>query len=126
MNGVLFSDDSRYFMKCVQELGISAKINEETKQIVLNGAPDQLPKEAASLYVGSAGTAARFLTALLGITPGQWELSASEQMKKRPMAPLLCGLKELGTKITFHENENCFPIQARIYRRRKTGNFYKY
>lgn len=110
LNGVLFSDDSRYFMKCVQELGIPAVIDEERKQITLTGSKSALPKKEASLYVGSAGTAARFLTALLGITPGHWELSASEQMKKRPMAPLLCGLQELGTHITFHEKENCFPF----------------
>ncbi len=110
LNGVLFSDDSRYFMKCVQELGIPAVIDEERKQITLTGAGDKLPKEEATLYVGSAGTAARFLTALLGITPGRWELTSSEQMKKRPMAPLLRGLRELGTKVTCHEKEDYFPF----------------
>ena len=64
----------------------------------------------ASQYVGSAGTAARFLTAYLGISPGTYHLDASPQMRRRPMAPLLTSLKELGCDILYEEKEGFFPF----------------
>ncbi len=67
LTGVLFSEDSRYFMECVKDLGFEVSINEPEKEVKIVGGAGKIPKEKAKLYVGSAGTAARFLTALLGI-----------------------------------------------------------
>ena len=47
----------------------------------------------AEIDVGSAGTAARFLTALLGLSKGRYHIVSSEQMKKRPMKDLLVSLE---------------------------------
>ena len=110
LKGVLFSDDSRYFMKCVQELGFSVNIDEENHTVTLMGNGSEIPKSEASIYVGSAGTAARFLTALLGISKGRYVLDASGQMRKRPMAPLLQSLRELGADIVCTEKEGFFPF----------------
>ena len=52
--------------------------------------------QAGSIYVGSAGTAARFLTAMLGVSEGTFVINASEQMQKRPMQPLFEALISLG------------------------------
>ena len=38
---------------------------------------------------GNAGTAYRFLTAALCITPGKWLLTGSKRMKQRPIKPLV-------------------------------------
>ncbi|MDE7299492.1 MAG: 3-phosphoshikimate 1-carboxyvinyltransferase, partial [Lachnospiraceae bacterium] len=108
--GALFSDDSRAFLDCVQRLGFSVEANEEARMISVVGNRFRIPKEEVQINVGSAGTAARFLTALLGISAGVWQLDASEQMKKRPMAPLLSCLRELGTEIIYLEQEEHFPF----------------
>ena len=60
--------------------------------------------------MGSAGTAARFLSAVLGVSEGEFFLDASEQMKKRPMAPLLSTLQSVGCDISFAEKEGFFPF----------------
>ena len=52
--------------------------------------------QAGSIHVGSAGTAARFLTAMLGVSEGTFVINASEQMQKRPMQPLFEALISLG------------------------------
>lgn len=49
--------------------------------------------------MGSAGTAARFLTAMLGVAEGTFVIQASEQMKKRPMKPLFEALLSLGASV---------------------------
>ena len=53
----------------------------------------RIPKNEAEIDVGSAGTAARFLTALLGLSKGRYHIVSSEQMKKRPMKDLLVSLE---------------------------------
>ena len=115
LRGVLFSDDSRHFIQCVQDLGFETKVDEENRIVDVNGLGGLVPKEEASQYVGSAGTAARFLAAYLGISNGTYHMDASEQMRKRPMAPLLASLKELGCEITFEEKEGYFPFTLKSH-----------
>lgn len=110
LRGVLFSDDSRHFLKCVQDLGFETKVDEETKTLTVTGLGGPLPKKEAWQYVGSAGTAARFLTAYLGISEGTFHMDASEQMRKRPMAPLLTSLQELGCEVIYEGEEGYFPF----------------
>lgn len=110
LRGCLFSDDSRHFLKCIQTLGFETKVNEEKAEITVIGLGGSIPTKEASIYVGSAGTAARFLTAYLGITPGTWHLDASEQMRRRPMEPLIRALETLGCEITCLEKPDCFPF----------------
>jgi len=115
LRGVLFSDDSRHFIQCVQDLGFETKVDEENRIVEVTGLGGSVPKEEASQYVGSAGTAARFLAAYLGISNGTYHMDASEQMRKRPMAPLLASLKELGCEITFEEKEGYFPFTLKSH-----------
>lgn len=103
LTGVLFSDDSRHFLHCIQELGFETSVDEENKHITIAGLGGALPKQEATLYVGSAGTAARFLTAYLGISKGEYHMTSSPQMQKRPMAPLLHSLEELGCQVTYDD-----------------------
>lgn len=110
LRGVLFSDDSRHFLQCVQDLGFETTADEATCVVTVKGLGGKIPCSEASLNVGSAGTAARFLTATLGVSEGSFHMDASEQMRKRPMAPLLSSLKELGCEITCEREDGHFPF----------------
>lgn len=110
LKGVLFSDDSRHFLKGLQALGFQLEIEEDRHRVTVYGQGGKIPAKEASVYVGSAGTAARFLTAMLGFSKGKYYMDASEQMKKRPMAPLLTSLRELGVRITCDGKEGYFPF----------------
>ena len=111
VDGVLFSDDSRVFLGSLQSLGFDLQIDEEKKQVVLEGCGGKIPKQEAEIYVGSAGTAARFLTAMLGCSEGTYVINASEQMKKRPMRPLFELLEQLGAQIVYLEQEYYLPVR---------------
>ena len=115
LRGVLFSDDSRHFLQCIQDLGFDTKVDEANHRITVKGLGGRIPRPEATLYVGSAGTAARFLTACLGLSHGVYHMDASEQMRRRPMAPLLQSLKELGCEISFElpDTEGHFPFTLR-------------
>lgn len=110
LKGVLFSDDSRHFLKCIQELGFDTQVDEPGETISVCGHGGGIPRKEASLYVGSAGTAARFLTSFLGVSQGIYHMDASDQMRRRPMAPLLDSLKNLGCDIRYEAQEGFFPF----------------
>lgn len=111
LQGALFSDDSRHFLSCVQALGIDVEADETQKCVRVAGLGGEIPNRNASVYVGSAGTAARFITALLGVSGGSYHLDASEQMRKRPMAPLLAALRDMGCTVMCGGQKDCFPFQ---------------
>ena len=76
LSGILLSDDSRHLISCLKELGFSLSLNEEARTVDICGEGGTLPKKQASLYVGSAGTAARFLTALTALSGGEYRIDA--------------------------------------------------
>ena len=111
LKGVLFSDDSRNFLGSLKSLGFEVAIDEQAKEVAVTGLNGTLPVKSGEIYVGSAGTAARFLTAMLALAEGTFTINASEQMKKRPMKPLFDVLMEMGANITYLETEGFLPIK---------------
>lgn len=116
LTNVLFSDDARAFMDCLKELGYEIEINEMKKTVEIFGG---LPKTKRTINVRSAGTAARFITAMLAAYEGDYVINASEQMKARPMKPLLDVLHSLGAGIEYIEKEGHLPF--RLYGRHLDG-----
>ena len=127
LRGVLFSDDSRHFLKCVQDLGFETAVDEGARTVTVKGAGGAVPLSEASQHVGSAGTAARFLTAFLGLSQGVYHMDSSEQMRRRPMAPLLDSLTELGCEVSYEGNgaegriPRSFPFTLRGHGFRKNS-----
>ncbi|WP_167954882.1 3-phosphoshikimate 1-carboxyvinyltransferase [Anaerosporobacter faecicola] len=113
LEGVLFSDDSRHFLQCLQELGFELFIEEENARVTMKGTGGQIPKKSGTIHVGSAGTAARFLTALLALSDGTYTINCSDQMKKRPMKPLFDALTEMGAEFTYIEEEGFLPAKVK-------------
>lgn len=110
LHGVLFSDDSRAFLDSLVKLGFEVEANEETKDVVIQGLGGKIPNTHASINVRSAGTAARFLTVMLALAGGEYELQASPQMCRRPMKQLLDILKNSGVEFIFKGEEDHFPF----------------
>lgn len=113
LRGVLFSDDSRNFLGSLQALGFQVEIDEADKTVTVEGLNGRIPVAEGEIYVGSAGTAARFLTAMLAMAEGTFVVNASEQMKKRPMKPLFEVLGCMGADITYLEREGFLPVRIR-------------
>lgn len=110
LSGVLFSDDTRGFLDCLIQLGFRVEIKEEKQKVTIQGTDGRIPNPEASINVRSAGTAARFLTVALAFAGGNYYLDASEQMRKRPMEPILKILEKLNIKFRFNNKEYHFPF----------------
>ncbi len=111
LKNVLFSDDSRYFLQALEDLGFEIEVNEPDKTVIVFGTGGIIPRDNVVIYTGSAGTASRFLTAMLGLSGGSYTVNASEQMKKRPMKPLFQALEQLGVQFEYLEREYFLPVK---------------
>jgi 3-phosphoshikimate 1-carboxyvinyltransferase len=113
LKGVLFSDDSRNFLGSLVSLGFDVKVDEKARTVEVVGLNGKIPTSNGEIYVGSAGTAARFLTAMLALAEGEYVINCSEQMKKRPMKPLFDVLAGMGAEIGYLEKEGFLPIKIK-------------
>lgn len=109
--GAQLSDDCATFLNAVKSLGIGVSVEGTTVKV--RGCGGKLPVKSGEVYVGSAGTAARFITAMLAFCEGEFKLTSSEQMQRRPQGALIEALKSLGAQFEFHGEENCFPYTIR-------------
>ena len=112
VSGILFSDDSNVFLQALKDVGFTLQIDMPEKRVMIQGKGGRLPRSQANIYVGSAGTAARFLTAMAAMSDGEFRFDASAQMKKRPMADLLKALEDLGAGIQYLCEEGTFPVRV--------------
>jgi 3-phosphoshikimate 1-carboxyvinyltransferase len=110
LSGVLFSNDSLVFLQALEELGFSISQDADRKTVTIQGLGGDIKNSGCKAYLGSAGTAARFITAMTAMSSGKFSLDASEQMKHRPMRELLDALEQLGAHIDYHGQEGTFPF----------------
>jgi 3-phosphoshikimate 1-carboxyvinyltransferase len=66
-----------------------------------------------TIDVGPAGTAMRFLTSFLSVTPGEWILTGTHRMLERPVKLLVDALRELGADIEYTGNAGFPPLKIR-------------
>ena len=95
----LFSDDSRYFASALQTLGFDVILDPERSRMTVTGLGGRIPARTAELFIGNAGTAARFLTAFLTLGHGEYILDGEPRMRERPIGDLVGALTQLRAKI---------------------------
>ncbi|MGA3006876.1 MAG: 3-phosphoshikimate 1-carboxyvinyltransferase [Opitutaceae bacterium] len=116
LTGALFSEDTKIMAEALRRLGFVVKEDEPQKILYIEGRRGLIPADRAELFVGNAGTAARFLTALCAAAPrGTYKIDGVPQMRKRPMQGLIDTLRDLGAKITSAGEEGHFPIEIEAH-----------
>ncbi len=65
----------------------------------MEGQAGRIPADRATLHVGNAGTAARFLTAVVTIGSGEFVIDGVARMRERPIDQLVAALRQLGASI---------------------------
>src|SRR5438309_9834903 len=109
----LFSDDTRYMHQALEALGVRVRGDETSQSFVVDGVDGRFPASEATLEIGNAGTAARFLTAAVALGRGTFVIDGSAAMRKRPIQPLLDGLRALGVDAESREATGCPPVVVR-------------
>ncbi|MER2519503.1 MAG: 3-phosphoshikimate 1-carboxyvinyltransferase [Bdellovibrionales bacterium] len=104
LSGVLRSDDTYWMTESLKTLGANIAIDGSNFSIWGNNL--LASRSPTRIFVGSSGTAARFLPGVLAARQAETIMAGSEQLTKRPIASLVEGLKSLGAAIeTMGEGE---------------------
>lgn len=109
LTNALFSDDSLYLAKALHILGFDAQLDETNHSMTITGLGGKIPAKKADLFIGNAGTAARFLSAFLTLGHGDYILDGEPRMRERPIGDLVESLTQLGAKLV--PANNCPPVK---------------
>jgi len=109
LTNALFSDDSKYFAKGLQTLGFDVQLDEANYEMTVAGLGGKIPAKKAELFIGNAGTAARFLSAFLTLGNGKYVLDGEPRMRERPIGDLVDALNQLGVEL--EAANNCPPVE---------------
>jgi 3-phosphoshikimate 1-carboxyvinyltransferase len=114
LTGALFSEDTELMAEAMRRLGLIVTSDAAAGTVRVSQQQDAFKLGAADLFVGLAGTAARFLTALCAAAPyGIYRLDGVPQMRKRPMQGLIAALRQLDADIRCTGEEGFFPLEIR-------------
>jgi 3-phosphoshikimate 1-carboxyvinyltransferase len=100
----LFSDDSFWLMNALVRLGIDVSADGERGEVYASG---------VDLFVGNAGTVARFLPPVLALGRGPYTVDGVPRMRERPVADLVDAMRQLGAAVEYVGEFAKFPLSIR-------------
>ena len=113
LTGALWSEDTQVMVDCLKTLGFAVDVstdpcessNRTISVVGLGGSfPQRTTNDTIDLFVGNAGTAARFLAAMVCLGTGTYRLHGVARMHQRPQAELFNSLRQLGYEIDTRNN----------------------
>jgi 3-phosphoshikimate 1-carboxyvinyltransferase len=109
LEGALWSEDTQVMTEALRKLDFEIKVEPDpeefcNRRITVKGLGGKIPNAGTAekpleLFVGNAGTAARFLAAMVCLGNGVYRLSGVPRMHERPQAALFKALRELGYRV---------------------------
>ena len=97
LTGALKSKDTVLMAAALRQMGVGVDEPDATRFVVTGNG--RLKAPGAPLFLGNAGTATRFLTAAVATVDGAVIVDGDEDMRKRPIAPLVAALRSLGIEV---------------------------
>jgi 3-phosphoshikimate 1-carboxyvinyltransferase len=108
----LFSDDPYWLMAAFAGLGFPTKADREIGTATVEGQRGIIPRSGVEVFVGNAGTAARFLPPVLALGEGPYLVDGVARMRERPVADLVEAMRGLGVGVGYAGKEGRFPIEV--------------
>jgi 3-phosphoshikimate 1-carboxyvinyltransferase len=109
LRGALWSEDTQVMIECLRHLGFMINLEADpdepcNRTVTVYGRGGRVPRggtprQPLELFVANAGTAARFLSALVCLGSGVYRLHGVPRMHQRPQAALFDALRQLGYQI---------------------------
>jgi 3-phosphoshikimate 1-carboxyvinyltransferase len=112
LRGASLADDALAMLEGLERLGVRTEVREERREIRVIGCRGHLPEDEATIDVGHAGTAMRFLSALACLGLGRYRIDGSARMRERPIGALVSGLRAIGAQIGYDEVDGYPPLNV--------------
>ena len=106
----LFSDDSFWLMDSLVRLGFHLRADRDSSEVHIIGQKGIIPRRDIELFVGNAGTVARFLPPALALGEGPYRVDGVPRMRERPVEDLVEAMRELGAGVEYADEEGRFPL----------------
>jgi 3-phosphoshikimate 1-carboxyvinyltransferase len=106
----LFSDDSFWLMNALVRLGIDVSADGERGEIYVSGQSGEIYASGVDLFVGNAGTVARFLPPVLALGRGPYTVDGVPRMRERPVEDLVDAMRQLGAAVEYVGEVAKFPL----------------
>ena len=106
----LFSDDSYWLMNALVRLGIDVSADGERGEVYVSGQSGGIDASGVDLFVGNAGTVARFLPPVLALGRGPYTIDGVPRMRERPVADLVDAMRHLGAAVDYAGEHGRFPL----------------
>ena len=110
ITGALDSEDSRVLRRALRRLGVRVRTNPASWHV--DGRGGLLGPVRTPLQVENAGTAMRFLTALVSLGTGTYILDGTPRMRRRPLGDLVRALRRLGVTARCLGRRECPPVEV--------------
>lgn len=117
IHGLLDADDTRHMLDALAQLGVRVEIDPTgvANGLRVEGRGAEFGTEVelderAPLYVGTAGTVARFLTAVLAARGARCVVDGSPRMRERPMKTLFAALADRGAALRYLGEPYALPV----------------
>jgi 3-phosphoshikimate 1-carboxyvinyltransferase len=112
ITNLLESDDTRYMLEALKQIGIKYTLSEDKTECTIYGNAGPFKNtNIQELFLGNAGTAMRPLSAALCLGRGTYVLTGDPRMKERPIGHLVDTLHQAGAKIKYLESDGYPPLQ---------------
>ena len=109
----LFSDDSFWLMNALVRLGIDVSADGERGEVYVSGQSGEIYASGVDLFVGNAGTVARFLPPVLALGRGPYTVDGVPRMRERPVEDLVNAMRQLGAAVEYVGETKKFPLTIR-------------
>ncbi len=106
----LMSDDSFWLLAALVRLGFDIRIDRTTGDASITGQSGIIHKKDVEIFVGNAGTVARFLPPALALGEGPYTVDGVRRMRERPVEDLVRAMRVLGAGVRYGEEEGRFPL----------------
>jgi 3-phosphoshikimate 1-carboxyvinyltransferase len=97
----------------LEQLGIRLVVDRSQQTIAVGGCGGVIPAQQAKMFVGNSGTTVRFLTALVALGHGEYQLDGTNRMRERPIADLVEAMAQLGVDVRCLGERGCPPVLVR-------------
>ncbi|RZI44844.1 3-phosphoshikimate 1-carboxyvinyltransferase [Herbaspirillum sp. HC18] len=112
VKNALICDDTIYLAKALDKFG-GLQVTQDGSDFIVTRTAEQLTAPTDPLFVGGAGTPARFLLTFAATVTGYTTVTGNARLSERPMGHILESLSAAGIDWTTGGKHHCLPVTVK-------------
>jgi 3-phosphoshikimate 1-carboxyvinyltransferase len=107
----LHCEDTDFLAACLNQFG-GLSVQKTSDGFLVERTSETLTAPTEPLYVGGAGTPARFLLSFASMAKGETTVTGNARLSERPMGHLLQTFGNIGVRFECLKSQDCLPIKV--------------